>query len=500
MAKQHNLPNIQVIRLTEDDLTHIIKQCINEAIILENRESKSIKQTEKVIISIFQNKLGDRLFQTATDGNGKPILTQNGNEQTLLQYLERHVRISFFHNDYANIKFEPGIARIAYGELGLQGNEDSQSLNKLAIILKIISQEHSNEFDATLNGYSFDDLEYEYGEDASKLSKEDQDEINNKTYTRNTDYTIVKINSFEEAEKFYQYTNPKQQWCITRDKNMFLKYTGYGTNSLYFAYKKGFENIEPIPDENAPLDEYGLSLLCIIMAPDYGDGPSIAYCTSRWNHDNGGSDSVLNPQQLSNLLGANIFKLCPSVQKIINIDGDLGLPSGTIWMTKNVGAPSIQEPGKYYAFRIKNGKYRDEITKYDFNDDNYQHLMKQDWLTSELDDYSYLPTKSQFEELLKYCSYQFTYYKGMNGGLFTSKKNGNSIFLPAAGVSFGLVDGRYPTSEYNQVGEYWSCDDRKGTSPYYLIFDKDDCEIHLHNNPDYNGFMYIGKQLRGVYQ
>lgn len=484
---------MQLVRLTEDDLTNMVKSCINETLILENRESKSISQTQKVIISLFQNKLGNRLFQIATDGEGKPILTQKGEEQTLLQYLERHVRITFFHNNYANIKFEPGIARIAYGELGLQGNEDRQSLNKLAIILKIISQEHSDEYDATLNNLSFDDLNEYYGDDALKLSKEEQDKINKTQYTRNTDYTIIKINSFEEAQKFYQYTNPNQRWCLTNNKIAYLKYSGYGTNSIYFAYKKGFENIQPIPGKNAPLDEYGLSLLSIIMAPDYGGGPSLAYCTPRWNHENGGSDSALNPQQLSELLGGNIFKLCPSIQKYIIIDGDLQLPSGTIWMTKNVGAYSIAEPGQYFSFAMKNGIYKKDIDYDDFQDEKYQQMPKVNWLYSELDDYSYLPTKSQFEELINNCTYDFSYYKGMNGAIFTSKKNQNSIFLPAAGCSYGEWCG-YKTEDYNTLGCYWSCDDRTGKQPYSLWFNNNGIEFE-----PYTDTPSVGLQIRGVY-
>ena len=422
-----------LIRLTEGDLCHIVKNCINEILLIENRESKSIKQTEKIIVSLFQNTYGDRLFQTVTDNQGQPILTQRGDEQTMLQYLERHVRATFFHNDYANIKFEPGIARIAYGELGMQANEDQQSLHKLGGILKILSQAHSDEYDSNFNGMSFTDLDNRFGKLVSDIGKEEQDRINNAEYNGNGDYTIVKINSFEEAKPFYKYTNPKSRWCLTHMKNMFDRYTNNGSNTLYFAYKKGFENIEPIKGEGCPLDEYGLSLLSIIMTSDCGDGGSLAYCTCRWNHGNGGSDSVMDAQELSNVLGGSVFKLCPPRKIEINIDGDLGMPSGTIWMTKNVGAKSETDYGKYFAWGMKQGFYTNEIDYDMFGDEWYEQQEIVNWSNFRFEDGSYAPSKEQLNELKENCTYNFTKYKGVNGGLFTSKINGNSIFVPAAG-------------------------------------------------------------------
>lgn len=67
-----------IIRLTESDVCHIVKNCINEVLLLENRAGKSRSHTEKLIAKMFQSTYGDSLFQTATDGQGNPILTQGG--------------------------------------------------------------------------------------------------------------------------------------------------------------------------------------------------------------------------------------------------------------------------------------------------------------------------------------------------------------------------------------------------------------------------------------
>jgi hypothetical protein len=425
-----------IIRLTEGDLRHIIRNYLTEAFLTEDRASKSRKQTETVIASLFQDTYGDKLYQTAADGQGRPILTQRGDKQTVLQYLERMVRITFFHNDYANIKFEPGVARIAYGELGMQANEDQQSLHKLGGILKILSQAHSEEYDSNLNGMSFIDLDNRFGKDASNIGKEEQDRINNAEYNSEGEYTIIRINSFEEAKPYCKYTNPNSRWCLTHMENMFAQYTNNGNNTLYFAYKKGFESLKPIKGEGCPLDEYGLSLLSIIMSPDYGDGGSLAYCTCRWNHDNGGSDSVMNAQELSNVLGGSVFKLCPCKKVDIKINGDLGLPSGTIWMTKNVGAKSETDYGKYFAWGTREGFYGNEIGIEMFSDEWYKKQGKVDWNNYTFEDGSHAPTYEQVEELRRWCAYEDIMYKGVRGGLFTSNINSNSIFIPFGGYTY----------------------------------------------------------------
>ena len=67
-----------------------------------------------------------------------------------------------------------------------------------------------------------------------------------------------------------------------------------------------------------------------------------------------------------------------------------------------------------------------------------------------------MPTKAEQDELRNTdnCTWEWkTNYNGtnVNGYLVTSKKNGNSIFLPASGY-------RYDSSVYNvgSLGFYWS--------------------------------------------
>ena len=72
-----------------------------------------------------------------------------------------------------------------------------------------------------------------------------------------------------------------------------------------------------------------------------------------------------------------------------------------------------------------------------------------------------MPTRQQFEELINtaYTTSEYTTQNGVNG-LKVTGKNGNSIFLPAAGwyesnhLDYEGMYGSYWTSEYYAIPEY----------------------------------------------
>ena len=78
-----------------------------------------------------------------------------------------------------------------------------------------------------------------------------------------------------------------------------------------------------------------------------------------------------------------------------------------------------------------------------------------------------MPTIKEQEELLNNCTWSWTTQNGVKGYKVTSKKNGNSIFLPAAGDRLG-------TDLYNRGsnGGYWSSslDSYYGSNACYLYF------------------------------
>lgn len=116
---------------------------------------------------------------------------------------------------------------------------------------------------------------------------------------------------------------------------------------------------------------------------------------------------------------------------------DLGLPSGTKWATCNVGASTPEEYGNYYA-------WGETSTKTEYTEENsvtYGQQMSDisgnaqyDAATANWGSTWRIPNRAEVEELIDNCTWTWTTQNGVNGIKVTGT-NGNSIFLPAAGVS-----------------------------------------------------------------
>lgn len=158
---------------------------------------------------------------------------------------------------------------------------------------------------------------------------------------------------------------------------------------------------------------------------------------------------------------------------------DLGLPSGTLWATCNIGAETPDEYGDYFAwgetkgysseknnfdwstYKYCNGSYN-TLTKYNSNS-SYGFNGSTDNLTELelIDDAAYqnwgsnwrMPSQEQFAELVnsENTTTEWTTLNNVYGRMITSKTNGNSIFLPAAGY-------RSESTLYQEGsnGCYWS--------------------------------------------
>ena len=147
---------------------------------------------------------------------------------------------------------------------------------------------------------------------------------------------------------------------------------------------------------------------------------------------------------------------------------DLGLPSGTLWATMNVGANSPEECGDYFSWgELETKDYYDwgtykwcngtdrSLTKY-CTVDTYGTVDNQDYLDPE-DDAAYMiwgqdwciPSRTQVEELINNCTWTWTSINGVNGQLVTGP-NGNTMFLPVTGTRY--LDSTYTT----RWGFYWS--------------------------------------------
>ncbi len=110
------------------------------------------------------------------------------------------------------------------------------------------------------------------------------------------------------------------------------------------------------------------------------------------------------------------IKFKPVKQKFVYID--LGLPSGTLWATCNVGAKNMSDFGDYLTFSEAYKKYE-------------------------------LPKMWQFDELIEECTWKWDKFDEIFG-YYVIGPNGNSIFLPATGIQDN------DTSLHGSYGSYWS--------------------------------------------
>ena len=154
---------------------------------------------------------------------------------------------------------------------------------------------------------------------------------------------------------------------------------------------------------------------------------------------------------------------------------DLGLPSGTLWATCNVGASTPEGYGDYFAwgetqpkttynwssYQYANGtSWEDpQLTKYctrseygynGFTDSLTILLPEDDAATANWGDGWRMPTKEEWQELCQNTTCINMTQNGVKGRLFTAP-NGNSLFLPAAGYRWDNE-----LEDVGSCGLYWS--------------------------------------------
>ena len=116
---------------------------------------------------------------------------------------------------------------------------------------------------------------------------------------------------------------------------------------------------------------------------------------------------------------------------------DLGL--SVKWATCNVGATSVEDFGGFYA-------WGETITKETYSEGLYTFNSKPTTLPLSADAANVnwggawrMPTQAEFVELINNCNWESETINGVKGQRVTSQKNGNSIFIPAAGSNVKLA-------------------------------------------------------------
>ena len=201
---------------------------------------------------------------------------------------------------------------------------------------------------------------------------------------------------------------------------------------------------------------------------------------------------------------------------------DMGLPSGTKWANMNVGANNPEEYGLFFAWGETTGYDSDtsdgrifewaqykwlseggsswtQVNKYQINDnrisacwyDNEGKYIGDNKVMLEMEDDAAMahwgmkwriPTYAEMEELADFCNVNWMTKNGVNGLEFTSKINGNSIFLPAAGYrNDNLVNN------IGSNGAYWTSTLRSTDTLFAGCLNLSSTGVEMPYNDRFNG-------------
>jgi len=153
---------------------------------------------------------------------------------------------------------------------------------------------------------------------------------------------------------------------------------------------------------------------------------------------------------------------------------DLGL--SVKWATCNVGASSPSAYGNYYAWgetTTKSEYMADNCRTWEKNMGDISGNSQYDAARANWGGSWRMPTEEEMQELVDKCTWTWTTQGGHNGYKVTSKTNGNSIFLPAAGWRHGS------SLDYESGnGRYWG-------STYYESYSQSACSLYFDSDDHY---------------
>lgn len=191
--------------------------------------------------------------------------------------------------------------------------------------------------------------------------------------------------------------------------------------------------------------------------------------------------------------GCPIRPICRPPQLV-----DLGLPSGTLWADRNLGADSPEDYGEYFMWGEKKGHLPGTLY-FDSGPYKAQGLnaitanlsLSQDAANIALGGDYHMADLSDFVELEKNCTHEIVTENDVKKLKFTSTINGNSIIFPLA----GYIDYGYKTPiNINYTARFWSTQYMNEYSSWSRTYEY---------NSSYNGYTkgmerYAGCPIRPI--
>ena len=288
---------------------------------------------------------------------------------------------------------------------------------------------------------------------------------------------------YSDNHGFYLYNSAKELTCVAclKPASSRLRFIGNSGSNISIeglcAFKYNLSNGTlihyPISSINLSVQSTG-STPYIYVARDENEEK---LCVSDTRNDfcmtmnedflkNSGSSGYINIPTSSNHDGWEVYDHHDYI--------DLGLPSGTLWASCNVGADAPEDFGNYYAWAeietkstYWNDNYKwgapNKYTKYvihgenglNYFTDNKTNLEPEDDVAHVLWGRGWhMPDREQFKEMVDNCRWNFTTINNIYVFVGTSKSNNSQIVLPAAN-SFTYKQFVLP-GEYSNNACYWT--------------------------------------------
>ncbi len=283
---------------------------IERSMLFEDKESRYIKNMIKNNCDDYYKQYLDTLVADLPNNIKSSISQHNptlyekciNNNANLMMYL----RLDFLQNfdirrDKGPVKYIIGLSRIGIGELGYftrSANQSDLALLKQLVLFAYNNEEVNKELDSNLNNMTFDELKEMLNDRRRKYNEANKSKLSSKKVS-SKDYKIVPILSADQAKKYGKYTS----WCITHGS-----YDSYAKNGsrFYFCLKNGFENVKKKAGDGCPLDDYGLSMVSVLV--DMDGEPTII--TTRWNHEYDGenNENLHTAEQVQEILGIPFYQ------------------------------------------------------------------------------------------------------------------------------------------------------------------------------------------------
>ena len=148
---------------------------------------------------------------------------------------------------------------------------------------------------------------------------------------------------------------------------------------------------------------------------------------------------------------------------------DLGLPSGTKWAVADMGHVEAPDnmPDYYYWGGLQKYMQYGMIVDIDapkianLKNNSMFNVVQQIWGENWT-----IPSKEQWEELVKYCIFKWTKFGNSGGGFRITGPSQESIFIPA--ISIEVTKG-----DWKSIGHYWTSDSYSTEDAYCFYIDED---------------------------